>query len=82
MGPDCLTALPDVAAFTALLATQRRALKAVFLDQSVLSGIGNWVADEVRSLCMGVVPCRTHVGLIVIGVVLPARSLVALRARC
>ena len=51
LGPDAFSALPPLPAFTQLVSQQRRALKAVLLDQSVLSGIGNWVADEVR-------PCR------------------------
>jgi formamidopyrimidine-DNA glycosylase len=52
MGPDCLDELPDQAHFSELMSKQRRSLKAVLLDQSILSGIGNWVADEVLPVLM------------------------------
>jgi lipopolysaccharide export system protein LptA len=46
MGPDALLALPPLPAFGELL---RRAvpLKALLLDQTVLAGIGNYLADEM-----------------------------------
>ena len=46
MGPDALLALPPLPAFAELL---RRAvpLKALLLDQAVLAGIGNYLADEM-----------------------------------
>lgn len=47
LGKDSYTELPGEEAFCALLATHRRSIKAVLLDQAVLCGIGNWVADEV-----------------------------------
>jgi formamidopyrimidine-DNA glycosylase len=47
LGKDSYTELPDEEAFCKLMASQRRSIKAVLLDQGVLCGIGNWVADEV-----------------------------------
>ncbi|GJP69073.1 hypothetical protein CLOP_g25697, partial [Closterium sp. NIES-67] len=47
LGPDALLSLPDPSAFASLLRRRSRAVKAVLLDQAVLSGIGNWLADEV-----------------------------------
>jgi formamidopyrimidine-DNA glycosylase len=55
LGPDAFEELPAFDEFAALMGRQRRALKAVFLDQAVLSGIGNWVADEV--CCTVAVAC-------------------------
>ena len=49
LGPDAFLALPSLDDFSALMLKQRRSLKAVLLDQSVLAGVGNWVADEVRA---------------------------------
>ena len=48
LGPDAFLELPTLEGFSELMLKQRRTLKAVLLDQAVLSGIGNWVADEVR----------------------------------
>jgi Formamidopyrimidine-DNA glycosylase H2TH domain len=47
LGEDAFRALPEPQAFGSLMLKQRRPIKAVLLDQSVLCGIGNWVADEV-----------------------------------
>jgi formamidopyrimidine-DNA glycosylase len=47
LGPDAFDALPPVAALSATFARRTRAIKAVLLDQTVLAGIGNWIADEV-----------------------------------
>ncbi|CAI5498233.1 unnamed protein product [Closterium sp. Naga37s-1] len=47
LGPDVLLSLPDPASFAALLRRRSRAVKALLMDQAVLSGIGNWLADEV-----------------------------------
>lgn len=47
LGPDAYNDLPDAAAFTALYGRRKPAIKTLLLDQSILSGIGNWVADEV-----------------------------------
>ncbi len=47
LGPDAFEALPSLDALCETLRGRRPAIKAVLLDQSVLSGIGNWIADEV-----------------------------------
>ena len=47
LGPDAWLELPPLEDFRALLAKKAPAIKAVLLNQAVLSGIGNWVADEV-----------------------------------
>lgn len=47
LGKDSYTELPEEQAFCEMMSAQRRSIKAVLLDQGVLCGIGNWVADEV-----------------------------------
>lgn len=47
LGHDALDALPSDDALLPIFARRKRAIKAVLLDQTVLAGIGNWVADEV-----------------------------------
>lgn len=47
LGKDSYTELPGEDAFCEMLASHGRSIKAVLLDQAVLCGIGNWVADEV-----------------------------------
>ncbi len=47
LGPDPYLELPSPAAFARLLARRKAPVKAVLLDQTVLAGIGNWIADEV-----------------------------------
>ncbi|EFN51935.1 hypothetical protein CHLNCDRAFT_9497, partial [Chlorella variabilis] len=47
LGWDPLLDMPSLPSFAAQLGGQRRAIKAVLLDQSFSAGIGNWVADEV-----------------------------------
>lgn len=47
LGADAFDDLPTASALAALLARRHRTIKAVLLDQTVLAGIGNWVADEV-----------------------------------
>ncbi|MFO0738355.1 MAG: DNA-formamidopyrimidine glycosylase family protein [Labilithrix sp.] len=47
LGPDALDELPDIEALLEKLARRKVAVKAVLLDQGVISGIGNWIADEV-----------------------------------
>lgn len=47
LGPDALDELPPVDWLIAKLDRRKVAIKAVLLDQSVLSGVGNWIADEV-----------------------------------
>ena len=47
LGPDAFDALPSPRALAELLAPRKLSLKGFLLDQSLLAGIGNWVADEV-----------------------------------
>lgn len=47
LGWDPLLDMPPLEDFAAQLARQRRAIKALLLDQSFSAGVGNWVADEV-----------------------------------
>lgn len=47
LGFDPLLSMPTLSEFSESLSTQRRAIKALLLDQSFSAGIGNWVADEV-----------------------------------
>jgi formamidopyrimidine-DNA glycosylase len=47
LGPDPLAEGFDRAAFTALLAGERRQIKGVLRDQSVVAGIGNAYSDEI-----------------------------------
>lgn len=47
LGPDALDELPTDATFSVILSRRTAPVKAVLMDQSLISGIGNWVADEV-----------------------------------
>ena len=47
LGPDAHLELPALEQFIELMARHKRAVKAVLLDQAVLSGIGNYLGDEV-----------------------------------
>ncbi|KAM0942722.1 putative DNA-(apurinic or apyrimidinic site) lyase, DNA-formamidopyrimidine glycosylase [Dioscorea sansibarensis] len=47
LGPDALTELMPLDEFVHSLSKKKIAIKALLLDQSFISGIGNWVADEV-----------------------------------
>lgn len=47
LGRDAYLDLPSREEFGELIGRQNRVIKAVLLDQGVLSGLGNWVADEV-----------------------------------
>lgn len=47
LGGDALEELPKGEAFRKLFAKRKAPIKAILLDQGVLCGIGNWVADEV-----------------------------------
>uniref|UniRef100_A0AAU2JX36 Fpg/Nei family DNA glycosylase n=1 Tax=Streptomyces sp. NBC_00049 TaxID=2903617 RepID=A0AAU2JX36_9ACTN len=47
LGPDPLAAAFDRDAFAALLAGERRQIKGVLRDQSVIAGIGNAYSDEI-----------------------------------
>jgi formamidopyrimidine-DNA glycosylase len=47
LGPDALTSTPTWRELGRLFAARRAPIKSVLLDQSVIAGVGNWVADEV-----------------------------------
>ena len=47
LGPDALEQLPNNAELAKLFGRRKIPIKALLLDQGALSGIGNWVADEV-----------------------------------
>jgi formamidopyrimidine-DNA glycosylase len=48
LGPDALKELPPVSLFIQRVRQRRRVpIKTILLDQSFVSGIGNWIADEV-----------------------------------
>lgn len=47
LGPDALLEPMTVDEFTDSLSKKKITIKALLLDQSYISGIGNWVADEV-----------------------------------
>ncbi|KAK9826769.1 hypothetical protein WJX81_007673 [Elliptochloris bilobata] len=47
LGFDPLLSMPALDAFAAMLAKERRGIKALLLDQAFSAGVGNWVADEV-----------------------------------
>lgn len=62
LGPDAHTELPDPAELHRLLSRRSAPIKAALLDQSLLAGIGNYLADEIL-FAAGIAPAR------------PARSL-------
>ncbi|KAK1575760.1 hypothetical protein Q3G72_008085 [Acer saccharum] len=47
LGPDALLEPMTVDEFTKSLSKKKLAIKTLLLDQSYISGIGNWIADEV-----------------------------------
>jgi formamidopyrimidine-DNA glycosylase len=47
LGFDALDELPRLTPFSQLILKRKAPIKAVLLDQTVLSGLGNWLADEV-----------------------------------
>ncbi|KAJ4953923.1 hypothetical protein NE237_030755 [Protea cynaroides] len=47
LGPDALYELLPIDEFVESLSKKKTAIKALLLDQSYISGIGNWIADEV-----------------------------------
>lgn len=47
LGPDVLNELPSAKEIQELLSSRKAPIKALLLDQSLLSGIGNWMADEI-----------------------------------
>jgi formamidopyrimidine-DNA glycosylase len=62
LGPDAFEALPPSAELGAILGRRKRPIKAVLLDQGVLAGIGNWIADEVLYQA-GIAPKRSAASL-------------------
>jgi formamidopyrimidine-DNA glycosylase len=47
LGPDAYESLPKATVLAERLGKRRAPIKAVLMDQAFLSGIGNWIADEV-----------------------------------
>jgi formamidopyrimidine-DNA glycosylase len=47
LGPDAWSDLPSAEVLARMLARRKAPIKAVLLDQAFLSGIGNWLADEI-----------------------------------
>lgn len=47
LGPDPLEAMPSLHRLQETLSRRAAPIKAVLLDQGVLAGVGNWIADEV-----------------------------------
>lgn len=47
LGPDVLTELPSPKELEALLATRKAPIKSLLMNQALLAGIGNWMADEI-----------------------------------
>ncbi len=47
LGPDAFDALPKGKAFGDLFRKRQAPIKALLMDQAILAGLGNWLADEV-----------------------------------
>jgi len=47
LGPDALDELPSARGLAELLQRRSTPVKAALLDQSLIAGVGNWIADEV-----------------------------------
>lgn len=47
LGPDVMNELPDANELYEEIQKRKAPIKAVLLDQSFLSGIGNWMSDEI-----------------------------------
>ena len=47
LGPDALLEMPSEKAFFDLIHKRNAPIKAVLMDQAMMSGVGNWIADEV-----------------------------------
>jgi formamidopyrimidine-DNA glycosylase len=47
LGPDALLEMPSEKTFFELIHKRNAPIKAVLMDQAMISGVGNWVADEV-----------------------------------
>lgn len=57
LGPDALLELPAVPEFGPAVLRRKTPIKALLLNQSFISGIGNWIADEVLYHA-GIAPAR------------------------
>lgn len=62
LGPDAFRELPPVAKFSALIQKRKAPVKGILLDQGFLSGIGNYLADEILYRAK-VSPLRTGASL-------------------
>ena len=47
LGPDALLEMPPEKKFFKLIHKRNAPIKAVLMDQAMMSGVGNWIADEV-----------------------------------
>lgn len=47
LGPDPLLSPPSAEEFAAALGKRKMPIKSLLLDQAVVCGVGNWVADEI-----------------------------------
>lgn len=74
LGRDAFDDLPSVSELLALFARRRIPIKAVLLDQTVLAGIGNWIADEVLYQSR-IAPKRSAASLIRVEVTALRRSI-------
>ena len=80
LGPDAFEALPNTKLLLALFARRKIPIKAVLLDQSVVSGIGNWIADEVLYQSR-IAPKRAAASLTPVEVAALRRAIVSVLAR-
>lgn len=62
LGPDALTELPPVAVLATYLSSRKAPIKATLMDQTFISGLGNWLADEVLYHSR-IAPARTGASL-------------------
>ncbi|KAK6284897.1 hypothetical protein POUND7_003849 [Theobroma cacao] len=60
LGPDALFQPMTVDEFTESLNKKKIAIKALLLDQSFISGIGNWIADEVLYQVFGMLKVQNR----------------------
>jgi formamidopyrimidine-DNA glycosylase len=80
LGRDAFDDLPSANELCALFGRRRIPIKAVLLDQSVLAGIGNWIADEVLYQSR-IAPKRSAASLTPAEVVALRRSIRSVLAR-
>lgn len=80
LGPDAFDDLPSAKELQALLTRRKIPIKAVLLDQGALSGIGNWIADEVLYQSR-IAPKRVAASLSAAEVTALRRAIVSVLAR-